>query len=431
MVIHWAKRLPVALAMLIGPGCTEGLERDCGTLGPGDPGAGDTPAFAVVLSDFQSTSIGLLDKDAAPLTECWIDSGSRAPGLVAALSGDVVLSTDQPAGALSIIDRFGTDVYSVVSLSAPAVLGQVRLQDAAVSGAFSANPHDAVTVSSTSTWVSRYAGNTDADAPAVARGSDLLEIDPSRFVRTGRRISFEDFIVAVTVDTDGGPVTKQAYPRPSRMVRVGSQIFVGLSRLTLEFDGAGPGAVAVVDVESGSTRLHSLDPTVANCGRVVPVPGEPDLVAVGCIGFSRPFGDEAQVRDTAGLFVLRVEGDDVRTVSTWRTNAEPGRPLAVAEVVAVDATTLVALDYGRSSPVTPDRVYSVDMVNGRAELLFESAQAFQVGAGVFAQGWLLVPDADVGLRRFRRSEVGFVADPTLMLDGGGLRLPPRSVYSLQ
>lgn len=403
--------------------CSDAPRRACGQVD-------GQPAAAVVLSDYLSTSIALLGRDAELLTECWIDSGAEAPGLVAALSGDVVLATDQTPGTLSVIDRFGTDVFSRVSLDEPRVLGQVRLQDPDVSGAFSSNPHDAVAVNERSVWVSRFGANRSASAPSIARGSDLLEIDPTTFERTGRRISLEPLIEPVIVDTDDGPIEKLAYPRPSRMVRVGSVIVVGLSRLTLGFDGAAPGAVAVVDLAGDSIRLHPLPSGVSNCGRVVPVPGAPDRMVVGCIGFSRPFGEETQVRASSGVFVLQVTGSTVTMTASWRPATDSSAPLAVAEVVAIGPTTVAAVDYGDDGP---DRSYVVDLMTGQSELLFESAREFEIGAGVYdlAQDLLLVPDASAGLRRFVHAGGRFTERPRLPLDGGGVGLPPRSVHLLE
>ncbi len=404
-------------------GCDDGLQRDCR---PAD----GTPRFGVVMSDFQSTSIGLLDAAGGLLTECWIDSGSRRSGLVAALSGDVVLATDQPAGVLTVIDRLGTDVYSRVALDEPTVLGQVRLQDSSISNAFSANPHDAVAVSETSVWVSRFAGNTDDTAPPAGRGSDLVELDPIAYRLTGDRISLEDFVVPVTVETDSGPTRKLAYPRPSRIVRVGSILIVGLARLTLEFDGAAPGAVAVVDLTAGSAALFELGDEVRNCGRVTPVPGAPNAVAVACVGFSRPFGVPARVRATAGLFLLGVDGTEVSVLRAWRPRNRPTAPLAVHEMVALDDRRFAAVEYGVGEG--QDRYFVVDLEVGTSTLLFESSSAFVVGAAAVADdGGLWVPDATVGLRSWRPAEGDtFTAGPILAIDGGGIGLPPRSVQRL-
>ena len=417
------KIVGLGLVFTVVVGCSADAQRICGQID-------GSPRFAVVLTDFQSTSIGLLDSQGETLTECWIDSGSRAANLVATLSGDVVLATEQPADGLAVIDRFGTDVYSQVSLDSPTVLGQVRLQDPDVSGAFSANPHDALMSGPTSVWISRYAGNADPNAPPLARGSDLLEIDLTTYTRTGGRISLEAFITSVTVATDNGAQTKLAYPRPSRMVRVGRTAIVGLARMTLDFDGAGPGAVAVVDLDARSARLLELPLGVANCGRVVPVPGRSDRVAVACGGFSVPFDDEPVVRETSGLFMLDVEGSTVSVALAWRPNADAGRPLAIAEAVAIDERTMGAVDYGAGD--VPDGFYLIDLVTGQAQHLFDSAGSFQIGsAAINASGRLVVPDVSVGLRRFVRGGLGFGAIDPVFIDGGGVGLPPRRVYSIE
>ena len=415
--------LVCVLATLGFAACSEPLERNCER-------AEGVPAFAVVLSDFQSTSIGLLDADGRTLTECWIDSGTQGAGLVAALSGDVVLASDQTAGSLTVIDRFGTDVYSRVSLSEPTVLGQVRLQDPAISGAFSSNPHDAVVVDDSSVWVSRYGASEVPSAPPLGRGSDLLEIDPVRFERTGRRISLESLVEPALVETDQGPVERLVYPRPSRIVRVADRLVVGLDGLTLRFDGAGSGSIAVVDVEADVIRRHRLPGGVSNCGRVVPVPNAPDLVAVGCIGFSRPFGDVTQVRSSSGVFMLRVTSSTVTVVQAFRPQDRPSAPAAVAEIVSLDASTVAAVAYDTDA----DRYYVVDLASGQAELLFTSARRFEIGLGAFEpdRGLLLVPDAGAGLRRFVRERGGgWRSLDVVPLDGGGVGLPPRSIQALR
>src|SRR5688572_17212431 len=64
------------------------------------------PAFAVGFTDYSSSAIGMLDGEGNPITEAWIDSGSRATGIATALSGDVVLPEPLLPGTLAVIDRF-------------------------------------------------------------------------------------------------------------------------------------------------------------------------------------------------------------------------------------------------------------------------------------------------------------------------------------
>ncbi len=65
---------------------------------PGSPALdplSSTPRYAVVSTDFSSSSIAMLDADFAAINESWLNSGTTYPGLVATLSGDVVLPTGQ------------------------------------------------------------------------------------------------------------------------------------------------------------------------------------------------------------------------------------------------------------------------------------------------------------------------------------------------
>ena len=47
------------------------------------------PRYAVVSSDYSSSSIAMLDEDFEVIDESWLNSGTTYPGLVATLSGDV------------------------------------------------------------------------------------------------------------------------------------------------------------------------------------------------------------------------------------------------------------------------------------------------------------------------------------------------------
>jgi len=72
-----------------------------------------TPRYAVVSSDFSSSSIAMLNEDFVVIEESWLNSGTTYPGLVATLSGDVVLPNRQAGdGTFAVIDRFLTDVVT-------------------------------------------------------------------------------------------------------------------------------------------------------------------------------------------------------------------------------------------------------------------------------------------------------------------------------
>ncbi len=155
------------------------------------PDSATGPRFAVVRSDFQSTSIATLDANGAILDEAILSSESQPTGLVAPLSGDVVLAnaTRNTAGVLNVVDRLGTDVITRFDLETEDVLGQIRVAP----GDFSTNPQDMAIVDQARAWVSRFSVNLDPDAPEADLGNDVIEIDPSTFQATGRRVGLESF----------------------------------------------------------------------------------------------------------------------------------------------------------------------------------------------------------------------------------------------
>ncbi|MEM7437510.1 MAG: hypothetical protein AAF436_20320, partial [Myxococcota bacterium] len=232
----------VLCAMLAATGCGDSGSNG-GTGGDGGAGGGpgtpaleslsEAPTFAVVSSDFSSSSIAVFDADFDPLDESWINSGTEFPGLVAALSGDVVLPNRQASdGTIAMLDRLGTDVASRFYVPSGNLDGQVRTQGEAMDVGFSSNPQDLVFVNETSAWVTRFGINLDSNAPPENQGTDLLEIDPSTMTLTGGRIDLSSLNTTGTVMTDDGPVEVTVYARPNRAVLVGSTIIVGLDRLS-------------------------------------------------------------------------------------------------------------------------------------------------------------------------------------------------------
>jgi hypothetical protein len=117
-------------------GCGDSTHEGTGGSG-GDPGTpaltplDGVPRFAVVSLDlsFSSASIAMLDAEFGIIDESWINSGTTFPGLVAAISGDVVLPTRQAGdGTFTLIDRFFTDVVSSFFVPSGDLNGQVRTQ---------------------------------------------------------------------------------------------------------------------------------------------------------------------------------------------------------------------------------------------------------------------------------------------------------------
>ncbi|MBK8011449.1 MAG: hypothetical protein IPK13_08865 [Deltaproteobacteria bacterium] len=409
----------------------------------------EDPTFAVVLSDRTSTAIALLDVDGEVIDSAWIHSGSALPGLNAALSGDVVLpSSPGPKGQLTLLDRYRSDVITRFDLRSGTLIGQLRLRTPEESEpSFSSNPQDLVFVDprAPSAWVTRFGialAPPDANAGVNTGrsgelGNDIVEVDTERMVLTGRRRTLSAFNTLVD--------TRAVYARPSALVAQEGAIVVGLSRLSLAFDTAADGVIAIFSPtpytsssgDTGSTsNAEDVAPIsarplegLANCGQVTRVPGTRNEVLVSCVGFSHPFGDAVQVRATSGFGIFMAANGTLTAMSTWRAADHANAPNPTASAIAIAPNLVVGIEPGQS-PATPDTLYVIDLSSDEAHALVHSMHAYELGTPAFdpATGLLLVPDASRGIHRFRFNEGqrAFTELPRLDL---GVRdgLPPREV----
>ena len=389
------------------PDGTGGTAGTGGTTGAGGVGGPGTPAldplaamprYAVISSDYlTASSIAMLDEDFVTLDESWLSSGSTYPGLVAALSGDVTLPNKQAGnGTHTVIDRLLTDVVSSFYLPSGNLNGQVRTHGEAVNAGFSSNPHDVIFVDEDSAWVTRHESNLDPTAPPENQGNDLLEINPSDMSRTGARIDLSSLDTTGTVSGGPSPIEVDVYARPSRGVRVGSTLVVGLARLSAFIENqiaSGPGMVAVVDLEDESIEGVELT-GFENCGNVLRIPEEAKKVAVVCVGHSQTFGDAAQVRATAGIAILDVADGEVTIERTWRPSTDDDLENAVNAATMIDAQRVAGVAVG-DFVTTTDRLYVTNLVSGEQATVHESMGSYTIGTSAYDPDneMLFVPDA--------------------------------------
>lgn len=429
----------------VGSGGAGGADATGGASGSGGVGASGgepgTPAlaplrapprFAVVSSDYSEASVAVLDEDFEMLDESWVSSGTTFPGLVATLSGDVVLPTRQAGdGTLTIVDRYLTDVISRFFVPSGNLNGQVRTQGDVSD--YSSNPNDLIFVDARSGWVTRYEPNLDPNASPDNAGTDLVEVDPSTMTLTGERIDLSSLNTTTTVMTGAGPVEVPVYARPSRGVRVGSVLVVGLDRLSGRFDAAGPGMVAIVNLDDGRVEGLVLGDGLASCGNATTVPGAPNKVMVACIGFARPYGEEAQIRASAGIARVEVDAQGATTIeATWRASDDSGSAIAVHHLVALDETHVAAVAIGDFTAGTADAMYLMNIETGAQDLLHESMSAFEIGLSAFDPdaNRLLVPDAGANaVIELLLEEDGATQLGSIPI-APGIGFPPRAVYRL-
>jgi hypothetical protein len=308
--------------------------------------------------------------------------------------------------------------------------GQARTHGNVGESGFSSNPQDLIFVNAQSAWVPRYESNFDPEALPENEGNDLFEINPSDMSATGDRIDLSALNTMAAVATDEGSVEVEILARPSRGVLVGSTVVVGLDRISPNFDAAATGMVAVVDLEDAS--VIGLELTgLKSCGHLVPVPGAPTKVAVGCIGFAQPFGDEAQVRATSGTVLLEVVDGEAVIERVWRVADHPDSAIAVNAIVAIDADRVVGVANGNFA-TTVDSLYLMNLRTGAQDLIHESTSSFVLGLSAYDPDteMLYVPSASQNaVIELAAVEGGFSEVGSIEI-APDLDLPPTQVYLL-
>ncbi len=332
---------------------------------------------AVLASDFSSTALSLVTDAGERCRDELMTSGSAAPGLVNALSGDVVLPSTATGfdSELVLIDRFPNAVLTFVSINDDAE-ASVRGQLSVATG-FASNPHDYLALSPTQAYVTRHATN-QASTSGLDRGGDLLIIDPSALTITGR--------------VDLGESVDGIDPRPSRMALANGWVWVGLARLSRDFDRVGSGRVVAVDPETDAVVATVELDTMVNCGGAL-VAAEPDSdgrvpgIWVSCAGhFTNGVIDPAGA-GVAYIDVLAVPPHVTLTVDATALGQTPGWGLAATTTGVLVAT------FGERDR-SDDQLVHIDRSTGTAERLPVMTPAFQFGSLVRTPEQWLVLDAD-------------------------------------
>jgi hypothetical protein len=392
------------------------------------------PAFAVINSDWSSTSISLLDLEGNVLADNYLNSGSRPAGLVTALSGDVELPKQSgESGVLVILDRFRTDVVTRVRLSDGVILGQVKTHtppEQDTTSSYSSNPHDYIYIDAETAYVTRGEPNIDSNASPIDLGDDLFRINPTTMQRTGERIDLG--VLDQQVMGANGMVT--AYARPSRMVRLGRTVIVGIGRSAFDFKAVGDGVVALVDLDTRVVTGFAI-PGLKNCTDVETVPNDTDTVLVSCSG-DWSTGSKA----TAGLALVGVSNGAVQIEHIWRAANDAAATPLTSATVSLGGTLVgaAANDYSGSGT----DVYAVlDLATGSKTTI----KSLTPGKGVFGTpaydaqtGTLFLPDASTdkdkkptgGLRRFTRNGDGSFRELELVKVAPSTNMPVRHIFPL-
>ena len=157
------------------------------------------------------------------------------------------------------------------------------------------------------------------------------------------------------------------------------------------------------------------------------MPDDETRAMVACTGHSGAF-DPAEVRASAGVVVVQLDGDQLVEEARWEAATDALSAVAVNGIVALSADEFVAAEYGDFVAPTNDKAYRVVISTGAQTEIAEAEGQYMIGTSAFdpASGLLLVPDASEGLRRFAVTETT-TTEGTVVALTTPRGLPPRHV----
>jgi hypothetical protein len=361
-------------------------------------GGGPPAGLAVIGSDYHSVSVPLADPSTGAITrEGCITSGSSAPGLTTALSGDVVLpSQPQPGHELLLIDRTNVTLTWVDPQSC-AVLRQLNVGEGKA-----ANPHDVIAVSAHKAYVTRYSA------------SDLLIIDPAAATILGH--------IDLAGQSSRPDGDKPVRPMPDRGVRVGGRVLIALNELSEDFMSAGPARVVVIDPAVDQVVGSIAVPGLQNCGQLVAV-GSAPTVAAGCGGV---FGALDQLAASGvALIELAVTPPAVTVVPASRF----GAPVSAADLVVLSRAAAFTVVPGDFTSGRADSLWTFDFDGGTPRKVLDGSGPFHLG-GLVAQAdqrRLFIGDAADAEPRILVIDTSDAASPAVQSPIPVSGLPPRAL----
>ncbi len=366
----------------------------------------------VVSSDYQSTSIGLLDLQGGVLSSSFISSASTSTGLSAPLSGDVVVPSVEGGDEIVLIDRYPASVLSWIDLRTATVRAQLS-----VATGFAANPHDYVQSSARKAFVSRFDQNRNAGRQPFDQGSDLLIVDVAEPSIEGSI----DLLPAMQGDD-------AAYlPRPDDLALVGQRLYVLLSSYSGDFMELTASRVVSIDLKSESIEQVLVLDGLVGCAGMTLAPDASQLALV-CSG---KINSEGQT-SLEGSGVVQVDlGERMSEAARFPASHFAQGALGFSVAYTSDTTLLVTtLGHfaSKEHAAADDTLLLLDSETGEFELLLESEQEpFTLGGVVCASACdvCFVADAGRGVVHRLSTSGGRVEGTEAIRVDQSIGLPPR------
>jgi hypothetical protein len=391
---------------------TGGVSLDGGAKDGGQ--AGVSRGVVVVNTDYSGSSVvSLLSNSGEVTSPAFIGSGSVAPGLSAAFSGDVVVPTMRlPGSEIVLIDR-KVSVLSWVNLATSEVRAQLPVRTG-----FLSNPHDYVPYSATKAFVTRYEPNLDPGKEPFDLGNDVLVVDPEA----------AEIIGSIDLMSALGGAPAGFYPRADRALIAGGKLRVTANAMNADFTRNIDSRVVTVDPESGAMEHVFVTEGLHNCSGIALSP-DGSRLAVTCSG---RFGeDPSEGFPRSGVVILAV-GDELTEVQRFTAKEWGTEQITGAEWTS--ASTLLVSTAGRfAAEVVPDTLRLLDLDSGVLEkppVVQSNKDAFVLGGAQcdLPSKTCFVPDAgtDRGVLHQLSIESGgaVTVERAIKIDTG-TGLPPR------
>lgn len=405
------------VTVALGAGC--GVEDRTAVSGGVDlqGSAGALRGFAVVNGDFTSSSISLISPQGEMQSAAFLSSASRAPGLSAALGGDLTLPSSAVGGdELVVIDRFPAAVLSWVNLETTEVRAQLSVATGYVS-----NPHDYVRFSASKAFVPRFEPNLMSGVEPFDAGNDVLVVDP-----TSATVVDRIDLTPAFADAPAG-----FYPRADRALLAGGRLRVLAVGLNADFTEHVASRLISIDPETNAIEDVLVFDGMNGCGNLAAAPDGGEL-AIACGG---AYGQApASGFPDSGIIVVQVADEPVE-LARWTA-----RELGVGPVnrfAWVDAERLALLTFGRfdaegSAIESDDEARTLSLRDGAISPPWLRGGPFSLGdiACSLLDGVCLVADAETDGGVLHR--LGLDADGALRVTGtlqpdAASGLPPRTI----
>ncbi|MBN1961671.1 MAG: hypothetical protein JW841_12050 [Deltaproteobacteria bacterium] len=395
-----------------------GCPEDENLLNKGGPASG----IAVVNSDYESTSISLLNDDFTLAQSNCLSSGSQTPELSQALSGDVVLASTpkNDKSELVLIDRSNSAIIWLNPVTC-SVRAQLAVGTTG-SGNFYANPRDVLTLSTTKAYVTRFAQNAsynseEPDVNDLERGDDILIIDPSTPSIIGH-IDLSEIIAAV----DNASVLA----RPAQLMLIDNMVYLTLGRISAFYDTAAPSILIVIDSET-DTITDSIELPFLDCEAMAYINEAQNLI-IACYGL---YSDSQPQSETAGIVAVDISVSPPTIAKSYNYNIFANRTVSGMTVAAMDSDQIFVVVMGNGDDQN-DEIWRLSLNNDKVASVFTASGSWQLSS-LFADPTtkkLLATDGsmtDPKLRVFSTSDAATCTEVNNLNPDPEHNLPPRQV----